>query len=140
MAESKKLILLRHVSGAGSSTFAQFLRDTLSCKVECFEADQWMINDKGEYDFKRENLGFCHKKCYDNVEQSMIFNVPIIILSNTSTTEKEIFHYLDLAKTYNYQVVSLVVENRHGGKDLHGVPESTRVKQQNNLLQSLKLR
>jgi hypothetical protein len=31
--------------------------------------------------------------------------------------------YLELAKYYDYQVYSLIVENRHGGVNTHGVPE-----------------
>jgi hypothetical protein len=32
---------------------------------------------------------------------------------------------LDLAKAYDYNVVSLIVENRHGNKSVHGVAEET---------------
>jgi hypothetical protein len=31
--------------------------------------------------------------------------------------------YYDMAKTYGYTVFSVIVENRHGGENLHGVPE-----------------
>jgi hypothetical protein len=31
--------------------------------------------------------------------------------------------YFDLAEKYGYTVVSLIVENRHGGKNIHGVPD-----------------
>jgi hypothetical protein len=31
--------------------------------------------------------------------------------------------YYELAKKYNYLVISIIVENRHGGKNVHGVPE-----------------
>jgi hypothetical protein len=31
--------------------------------------------------------------------------------------------YYSLAKQYDYQVHSVVVENRHGGVNTHGVPE-----------------
>jgi hypothetical protein len=31
--------------------------------------------------------------------------------------------YFKLAEKYGYKVVSLIVENRHGGKNVHGVPE-----------------
>jgi hypothetical protein len=31
--------------------------------------------------------------------------------------------YYDLAKKYGYRVYSLIVENRHGGVNEHGVPE-----------------
>ena len=50
---------------------------------------------------------------------------PEIVVSNTSTTEKEMQPYIDLAKKYDYKVTSLIVENRHGGKSIHSVPEET---------------
>jgi hypothetical protein len=31
--------------------------------------------------------------------------------------------YFDLAEKYGYKVYSLIVENRHGGVNEHGVPE-----------------
>jgi hypothetical protein len=31
--------------------------------------------------------------------------------------------YFKLAEKYGYKVVSLIVENRHGGTNVHGVPE-----------------
>jgi hypothetical protein len=30
--------------------------------------------------------------------------------------------YYDLAKSYDYQITSIIVENRHGGENIHGVP------------------
>jgi hypothetical protein len=31
--------------------------------------------------------------------------------------------YFKLAEKYQFKVVSLIVENRHGGKNVHGVPD-----------------
>jgi hypothetical protein len=31
--------------------------------------------------------------------------------------------YYELAKKYDYRVTALVVENRHNGKNVHGVPD-----------------
>jgi hypothetical protein len=31
--------------------------------------------------------------------------------------------YFDLAERYGYRVVSLIVENRHGAKNTHNVPD-----------------
>jgi hypothetical protein len=31
--------------------------------------------------------------------------------------------YYDLAAKYGYKVFSIIVENRHGGKNVHGVPD-----------------
>jgi hypothetical protein len=39
--------------------------------------------------------------------------------------------YFDLAEKYDYRVYSLVVENRHGGVNEHGVP-TEKVEQMRN--------
>ena len=46
-----------------------------------------------------------------------------IVISNTFTQEWEMEAYFDLAKQWNYLVTSLIVENRHGGVNIHGVPD-----------------
>ena len=46
-----------------------------------------------------------------------------VVVSNTFTREWELEPYYELAKKYGYQVHSLIVENRHGGVNEHGVPE-----------------
>ena len=48
-----------------------------------------------------------------------------VIVSNTSTTEKELKPYLALAEEYGYAVTSIIVENRHGGQSIHNVPQET---------------
>ena len=43
-----------------------------------------------------------------------------------------------MTEKYGYMVISLVVENRHGGKNIHGVPEVTLEKMEGRF--SIKLR
>jgi hypothetical protein len=50
-------------------------------------------------------------------------DIPTIIVSNTFTQEWEMEVYYLLAEEMGYQVTSLIVENRHGGQNVHGVPE-----------------
>ena len=50
---------------------------------------------------------------------------PEIVVSNTFTQEWEMKAYMDLAAKYGYQVVSLIVENRHGNSSIHNVPDET---------------
>jgi hypothetical protein len=50
---------------------------------------------------------------------------PEVVVSNTFTQEWEMQPYLDLAQQYGYKVVSLIVENRHGSKNIHDCPEET---------------
>ena len=45
------------------------------------------------------------------------------MVSNTFTQEWEMKPYMDLAKEHGYKVFTIVVENRHDGKNVHNVPE-----------------
>lgn len=125
----KTLIIIRGLPGSGKSTLAKMFDPT--GQFTC-EADQFMVNkNTGEYEFNPIVLGGCHELCRRKVKQLMEDYKndheyqPNIIVSNTGTTEKEIQPYIDLAKAYDYKVISLVVENRHGNKSIHGVPELT---------------
>jgi plasmid replication initiation protein len=46
-----------------------------------------------------------------------------IVVSNTFTQEWEMQPYYELAEKYGYRVFSLIVENRHKGENIHGVPD-----------------
>lgn len=121
----KVLILLRGLPGSGKTSFANLI---WSSYVIC-EADQFFYDEDGNYNFDATKLGLAHKSCQVRVESMMQMNennseyFPEIVVSNTSTTEKELQPYLDLALRYGYIVVSLIVENRHGGQNVHGVPD-----------------
>jgi hypothetical protein len=47
----------------------------------------------------------------------------VIVVSNTFTQEWEMKPYFDMAEIFDYKVFCLIVENRHGGINQHGVPE-----------------
>jgi hypothetical protein len=57
-------------------------------------------------------------------EKAMADDTSIIIVSNTFTQEWEMDFYYEKAKYYDYRVISLIVENRHGGVNVHGVPDN----------------
>lgn len=133
--DSKTLYIIRGLPGAGKSTLATTLRDSLKCLM--WEADQYHMVD-GEYQWKPENVHAAHKCCQDGVRSCMSAGHANVIVSNTSTTEKEMEPYLDMAGIYGYDVVSLVVENRHGNSSVHGVPEETMKKMEDRF--SIKLR
>jgi len=122
----KILYLIRGVPGSGKSTFAHTIwNDYAIC-----EADQYFVNkETGEYEFKPDEIKIAHQWCKDEVENRMKDNqvnpqyYPEIVVSNTFTQEWEMESYYKLAEKYGYRVFSLIVENRHGGKNTHGVPE-----------------
>ena len=135
----KKLYIVRGLPGSGKSTFAEALvgSDFLVC-----EADKYFIVD-GEYKFDALKLRQAHEWCKNRVETYMkdsLVNDQFyreIAVSNTFTQEWEMEDYFRLAHTYGYMVFSIIVENRHGGVNQHGVPADKLVQMQNRF--SIKL-
>jgi predicted kinase len=115
----KTLTLLRGVPGSGKSTFAKMITDDYSI---C-EADQFFYDKEGSYNFDPARLKAAHEWCRFHVETRMKAANPSIVVSNTFTKEWEMSDYFDLGKKYGYKVFTLIVENRHGGVNQHGVPE-----------------
>lgn len=120
----KIIIIVRGVSGSGKSNLAEHLG-----KAICCADDYFMRNNKYLWTF--DHLGIAHDWCKRKCVRFMKFGISPIIISNTSTTEKEIKPYMDLAIDYNYKVFSIIVENRHGGTNVHNVPDVTLQKMRN---------
>lgn len=135
---SKTLYLLRSVSGAGKTTLAKVLEESLPNAI-ALAADDYHYDSDGNYNWKSENLYAGHQWCKGAVKESMKQLYENIIVHNTNTTVKEIKPYLALADKYNYRVVSLIVENLHGSDSIHNVPSEVRDKQEERLRNSLKL-
>jgi hypothetical protein len=84
-----------------------------------------------EYKFDSSKLGKAHEWCQSVVDVCMSDKLRKIAVSNTFTQEWEMQPYYDLAEKYGYRVYSLIVENRHGGVNEHGVPEEKLVQMKN---------
>lgn len=113
---NKELFLLRGLPGSGKSTLAK------SLEGKHFEADMYFVRD-GEYKFDVTKLKEAHEWCRSSIGGLMINEEPKLVVSNTFTQEWEMEAYYKLAETHGYRVYSLIVENRHGGINEHGVPD-----------------
>ena len=113
----KSLFLLRGLPGAGKSTLAK------SIGGSHVEADMYFLNEQGEYNFDPAKLKDAHNWCRETAEAAMKRGADKLIVSNTFTMEWEMDAYYELAEKYNFTVFSLIVENRHGGKNVHDCPE-----------------
>ena len=134
---NKKLYLIRGASGSGKSSFVEAMMTNKDYAV-AFSADDWMVK-KGKYEYNKKRLPIVHKICLDQTEKAMnpVFNEELenyggwehIFIHNTFTTKSELTPYYKLAEKYNYDVYSVVVENRHEGKNTHGVTGESLAKQ-----------
>lgn len=114
---NKTLILLRGLPGSGKSTVAK-----LFPKAPHYEADMYFMDADGNYKFDPTQLKMAHNWCAIQTQKAMLDEYPVIVVSNTFTQKWEMDTYYGLADMHGYQVASLIVENRHGGENIHGVP------------------
>ena len=121
---NKILTLVRGLPGSGKSTFANFVWN----EYAICEADKFFYDKEGNYNFDGSRLKLAHVWCFNQVRTRMEDNklnpqfYPEIVVSNTFTQEWEMEKYYELAEEYGYKVFSIIVENRHGGINQHGVP------------------
>jgi len=133
---SKIVYILRGVSGSGKSSLAKELAPS-SSHICC--ADDFFMKG-GEYIFNPALHGEAHKACFNKYCELVDMGYGPIVVANTNTTEKEISSYTQMALANGYQVFSIVLENRHGSKDVHNVPDDVLKRQEQNLRNSLRLR
>jgi predicted kinase len=113
----KLLIIVRGVPGAGKSTLIKSLNVQFAVSADDFHTD-----GHGNYNWTPENSKPGHKWCQDKVNDMMQSGyVDTIAVHNTFTQEWEMKPYFDMAKKHGYEVTTLIVENRHGNKNIHGV-------------------
>ena len=118
----KNLYLLRGLPGSGKSTLANLLGEAH------FETDKYFMDADGNYNFDGSKLKEAHQWCQNLVSNAMLLNHTTgenetIVVSNTFTQEWEMQPYMDMAKEWGYRVFTIIVENRHGGVNQHGVPD-----------------
>lgn len=112
----KNLFLIRGVPGSGKSSLVPYLKVDVRLETDQF----WYVN--GEYKFDFTRLKEAHLWCQEQTELMMNEGKDISV-SNTFTQEYEMEPYFKLAEKYGYRVFTLIMENRHGSKDTHNVPE-----------------
>jgi len=116
------LILFRGLPGSGKSSLAAALCEKV------YSADMYFedMDEAGNlvYNFKPEKLREAHEWCQKHTGLAMeLRSAKTIGVANTFTQEWEMEAYFKLAKEHGYRVSTVIVENRHGGVNIHGVPE-----------------
>lgn len=113
----KTLYIVRGIPGSGKSTLARSLGGIH------FETDMFFLDSNSDYKFDISQIKQAHEWCKNSIRGAMKSGQTRVVVSNTFTQDWEIEPYLEMAKEYEYRVFTLVVENRHGGKNVHNVPD-----------------
>jgi predicted kinase len=122
----RRLILVRGVSGAGKTTFAEMITDWVGWEnCYCLSADDFFEDEKGNYSWDLNKLAESHSWCQGYAKKVMgqVTGFRTLVVHNTFTTEKEMEPYIDMAKQFGWEVTTIIIENRHGGISVHDVPE-----------------
>ena len=118
------LILLRGLPGSGKSTLGDVVLYTNKLgNQDVLSADNFFINESGEYIFDASKLKEAHNSCQQKCAERMKYQFVKIVVANTFTEEWEMKPYFDMAERYNYRIHTVIVENRHGNQNIHNVPE-----------------
>ena len=125
------LILVRGVSGSGKSSFTHTimsLEGHWSYRTDDEEnvyqicTDDFFYDSEGNYNFDVSKLSENHLKCQKQVGKWLSEGKNIIV-HNTFTQDWELKPYQILGETFDYDVFTIIVENRHGNKNNHGVDD-----------------
>ena len=114
----KHLTIIRGTPGSGKSTLAKALFDAKLAAAIC-EADDFFHTPEG-YKFDFAKLGQAHTVCQQQVAYLLGRGLPVIV-SNTSTTWKEMRPYLDIAKAMDAHVTIITMKSQF--QNIHGVPD-----------------
>ena len=119
-----ELILLRGLPGSGKTTLAKIILQLRSADdPEVLSADDFFEDKEGDYNFDPSKIKEAHNYCQFRCSERMRQQKAKIVVANTFTQEWEMDEYFKMAERYNYRVHTVIVENRHGNENVHGVPE-----------------
>lgn len=135
--KQRNLIILRGVSGSGKTTFCNLIGGkTVVC---C--ADDFFTDENGNYNWYAEGLGKAHKYSQEKFDNALHdWSVDNIIVANVNAKPSDWKYYVDKATKEGLKVTFVVLENRHGNKDVHNVPIETLERQDKTIRDNLKLR
>ncbi len=118
--QPKSIILIRGLPGSGKTNFARVLAE--GGKYPIFSVDDYFTDSEtGAYHFKFDENYLAYQMCERNTKRAMEVGSGKIILHNTFTMDWEMKPYFELANLYGYQIFVMTLENRHGGKNCHGI-------------------
>src|SRR6185503_16474175 len=134
----KIVYILRGLPGSGKSTIATKLINIQDGFAHIFSADQFFINEYGDYIFNSSSLKQAHEFCRNRFSAAIKNEIHPIVIDNTNTMKWEYDWYIEQASLagYSHQVI-IVGEfsdeacTYYAKRNTHGVPLETIIKMRN---------
>jgi predicted kinase len=130
----RRIFLMRGAPGSGKGHWLFYNEKvwfTEGRRAVC-SADDFFLKANGNYDWERNLLGAAHKQSYDRCEHFMQEGIETIYVDNTNITFRDMRPYLHLAKTYDYEVQFITIDDSFelsaeelAARNIHGVPAET---------------
>lgn len=117
----KNLFIVRGLPGSGKNTFI----DALDAQATIIGSDDFLVNQMGAYEWSPERHRDALQKADAAVVSAMERGDARIFLHGVFDEAAHMQKFFDLAKVHGYTVFTVIVENRHGGVSIHGVPPET---------------
>lgn len=132
------VFILRGLPGSGKSELAKQLCRINKYSSKICEADGYFVKlGNGTYKFDSAKLYEAHRWCRSIFDKALSNRTKIIVVSNTNIRYREYKQYKESALNAGYRVVVLTVENGHGNKSIHNVPEEKIAQMRNNFTLNL---
>lgn len=119
--EQQSLTLIRGVQGSGKTSFGLWLIEGKD-KTVLLSSDNYFLDKKGRYNFDAKKLNWAHKRCQEECQAYLEAGYSVIV-ANTLSREAEMTPYLTIGEKLGVRIYSIIMEKRHNGTNIHGVPE-----------------
>jgi len=126
LVREMKVYILRGLSGAGKSTYANYLKRTEEEVLVC-SADSEFDHGSG-YQFDSRRLPDAHKYCFRRFIDAVQKRWSVVVLDNTNILYHHFSHYIAVAEAFDYEIeiVTITVDPEVAAlRTTHGVPLET---------------
>lgn len=108
IAKANTLFVMRGAPGSGKSTVAwaiKSLYESKCCSVVYCSADNYFIQDDGQYMHDVSKLSEAHAWCREKTEKACEAGINVVIVDNTNIKRWEVRNYTKIARQFSYSVI-----------------------------------
>jgi predicted ATPase len=114
----KKVFIVRGIPGSGKTTLAKSIAKKYNT-IE-FEADHYLLNKDGKYEYDKSKLAHAHSKCILEGFKHLQKN-HTVVFANTFIHKAEIETYAKYMKEHRINAEVYIAQPNFAGKTLHSV-------------------